>query len=39
MLIKNLFHFKFKRFESKMDLQTKSVAIHNVEKMNDMDPS
>ena len=30
---------KFKILESKMDLQTKSVAIHNVEKMNDMDPS
>ena len=30
---------KFKILESKMDVQTKSVAIHNVEKMNAMDPS
>ena len=30
---------KFKILESNMDLQTKSVAIHNVEKMNEMDPS
>ena len=30
---------KFKILDLKMDLQTKSVAIHNINKMNDMDPS
>ena len=30
---------KFKILNSKMDIATKSIAIHNINKLNEMDPS